>query len=100
MNAARGRHAQGQKRHSAIVAIWILILTNLFGSSLRKNLVGSIRVAEHAMALPTIATSANEVMTDSDIGKQVVMQHADARDLDVSTAFKGLSAPNPKFAKT
>ena len=88
VNAARGRHAQGQKRHSAIVAIWIPILTNLFGSSLRKNLVGPIRVVEHAMALPTIATSTNEVMTDSGIGNQVVMlQHTDARDLDVSTAF-------------
>ena len=88
VNASRGRHAYRQKRHSAIVAIWIPILTNLFGSSLRKNLVGSIRVAEHAMALPTITTSADEVMTDSGIGKQVgMLQHADAKDRNVSTAF-------------
>ena len=49
------------------------------------------------MALPTIATSANEVMTDSGIGKQVgMLQHADAIYRNVSTAaafaFAGLWA--------
>ena len=53
-----------------------------------EDLVGPVRVAEHAMALPAITTSANEVVTDSGIGKQVgMLQHADAKDRNVSTAF-------------
>ena len=88
VNASRGRHADRQKRHSAIVAIWIPILTNLVSSSLLEDLVGPVRVAEHAMALPAITTSANEVVTDSGIGKQDgTLQHADAKDRNVSTAF-------------
>ena len=81
VNASRRRHADRQKRYSAIVAVWIPILTNLFSSSLLEELIGLVRVAEHAMALPTITTSADEVMTDSGIGKQVgMLQHADAKD--------------------
>ena len=92
MNASRRRHADRQKRYSAIVAIWIPIVANLFGSSLLEDLVGPVRVTEHAMALPTITTSADEVMTDSGIGKLVgVLQHVDAKDRNVSAscAFAG-----------
>ena len=50
MNATRGRHARGQKRQRPIAVVRLPIGADFVSSSLVKDLVRPVRVAERAMA--------------------------------------------------
>ena len=50
MNATRGRHARGQKRQRPIAVVRLPIGADFVSSSLVKDLVRPVRVAERATA--------------------------------------------------